>query len=57
MKEPSKVTSYILPPEEVEALLARNFGTRLQPVNTALLGKLRQQQQAVFPVRAHPTTR
>lgn len=55
MKEPNNMTRYILPPEEVETLLARKFGSRLQPVDTALLGKLRrQQQQAVLPVKAAP---
>ena len=49
------MTRYILSPEEVETLLARKFGSRLQPVDTALLGKLRrQQQQAVLPVKAAP---
>lgn len=49
MKETSSVTSYTLPPEEVEALLAKNFGDKLQPVDTVLLGKLRRQQQASPP--------
>lgn len=36
--------TYILAPEEVEALLLSDFGGRLQPVDGTKLSRLKQQQ-------------
>ena len=39
--------TYTLTPQEIEALLAKDFGDKLQPVDSALLAKHRQQQASL----------
>lgn len=42
--ERKEMKTYTLTPEEVEKLLAAEFGGKVEPVNEAKLAKLRQQR-------------
>lgn len=45
MKDWKEAKSYTLTPKEVEEMLATDFGGKVQPVDNALLAKLRQQKE------------
>jgi len=47
MKVLTDLKTYTLAPEEIEAMLAKNFGNKLQPVDSAMLAKHRQQQASL----------
>lgn len=47
MKVLTDLKSYTLAPEEIEALLAKDFGDKLLPVDSVMLAKHRQQQASL----------
>jgi hypothetical protein len=44
MRIPADLKTYTLSPNEIEALLSKDFGDKVQPVDSVLLAKHRQQR-------------